>query len=274
VTLSTTIDQTISPGFLFNNVTIPPGNNAVINPSKVGVQGLGNLGVGRVSPSNSIGGFVFSAASDSFNLLIRALKTQGRLDVLSRPQVMALDGQTALINVGREVPIVTSSNVTATGVISNNIDRRQVGVILQVTPRITPDGRVLMRVIPEVSSVDPVPVNLGNGQLGTSLNIQHIETTVTASDGETVALGGLITRADAKNENRIPWLGDLPGVGALFRFRTQTKARSELLVVLTPHVAGTHPDYMARSADLFLKNLKLYLAGQHLLNEVDRQAGY
>src|SRR5262249_42210086 len=156
-----------------------------------------NLGTGRISPNANVGGFVFSAASDSFNLLIRALKTQGRVDVLSRPQVMALDNQTAFINVGKEVPIVTSTTLTATGLSQQNIDRRQVGVILRVTPRISPDGRILMRINPEVSSVDPVPVNLGNGNLGTSLDIQQIETTVSAVDGETVALGGLITKRNA-----------------------------------------------------------------------------
>ena len=76
-------------------------------PASVGYQGLNNLGVGRISPTNGVGGFVFSAASDSFNLLVRALPVQSRLDVLSRPQIMTLDNQTSLINVGKEIPIVT-----------------------------------------------------------------------------------------------------------------------------------------------------------------------
>src|SRR5207253_17889 len=133
-------------------------------------------------------------------LLIRALKVQGRVEVLSRPHIMTLDNQTALINVGKDVPLVSSSNVTSTGVISNDIIRRPVGVILQVTPKVSPDGRVLMRVTPEVSSVDPVPVQLGNGNIGTALNIQHLETTIVAEDGETVVLGGLITKSDSKTE--------------------------------------------------------------------------
>ena len=65
---------------------------------------------------------------------------------------------------------------------------------MQVTPKIGPDGQVLMRIIPEVSSVDPVPVNLGNGNISTALDIQHLETTVTANDGETIVLGGLLTK--------------------------------------------------------------------------------
>ena len=67
-------------------------------------------------------------------------------------------------------------------------------------------------------------------------NQQIVDTTVIARDGETVAIGGLITRSDAKNENKMPWLGDLPDVGTLFRYRQQIKSKQELLVILTPHV--------------------------------------
>src|SRR5260370_29429550 len=207
-----------------------------MDPSIVGLQSLSNLGTGRISPTSNIGGFVFSAGSQTINVLVRSLATQGRLEIVSRPQIMTLDNQTAYINIGQEIPIVTTSNVTATGVISNNIDRRQVGVQLTVTPKIMPDGRVLMRVIPEISSVVPTPVNLGNGSVGTALNIQRVETTVVAGDGETVVLGGMISRSDTKQENRIPWFGDLPVLGALFRYRSQEKKKVELLVIMTPHV--------------------------------------
>lgn len=242
VTVNSTINPTALPGFNFNNVLQPLGNNPLVSPGVVGYQGLGNLGVGRVSPTSNIGGFVFSAASDSVNVLVRALRTQGRADILSRPQVMTLDSQTAYINVGQEIPLITSSNVTATGVISNNIERRNVGVILQVTPKINPDGRIVMRVVPEISSVDPIPFNLGNGTTGTALNVQHLETTVSAYDGETVAIGGLITRRDTKVENKIPVLGDMPYLGAMFRYRTNQRDKRELFIILTPHVVTCRAD--------------------------------
>jgi type II secretory pathway component GspD/PulD (secretin) len=235
VTVNSSINPAAQPGFNFNNVSLPLGNNPVVSPGVVGFQGLGNFGTGRAN-ANGIGGFVFSAASNTFNLLIRALKTQGRIDILSRPQIQTLDGQTALINIGQDIPYVTTSNVTGTGIISNSIAYRPVGVILQVTPRISPDGTVIMRVIPEVSSVASTSISLGNGQTAVAFNVQHVETTIFAQDGETVAIGGLLTKNDAKNENKIPWLGDLPAVGALFRFRTYSKDKHELLVILTPHI--------------------------------------
>src|SRR5262249_13748952 len=114
VSVTSSINPAALPGFNFNNVTQALGNNPVVNPGIVGLQGLGNLGVGRVSATQNVGGFVFSAASDTFNLLIRALKVQGRVDVLSRPQIMALDNQTAKLSIGQNLPIISSSNVTAT----------------------------------------------------------------------------------------------------------------------------------------------------------------
>jgi type II secretory pathway component GspD/PulD (secretin) len=235
VTVNSSINPAAQPGFLFNNPALPLGNNPVVNPGIVGIQGLGSFGTGR-QDANGLSGFVFSAASDTFNLLIRALKTQGRIDMLSRPQIQTLDNQAATINVGQDIPYVTASNVTGTGIISNSIAYRSVGVILTVTPRISPDGTVLMRVIPEVSSVAATQTPLGNGQTATAFNVQHIETTALAQDGETVVVGGLITKVDKKSENKIPWLGDLPYLGALFRYRTQAKNKSELLVILTPHI--------------------------------------
>ncbi len=125
---------------------------------------------------------------------------------------------------------------------TTNIDRRQVGVLLQVTPTISPDGTILMRVVPEVSAAEPIPVSLGNGQLGTVLDIRHLETTILAQDGETVAIGGMISKKDSKSENKIPVLGDLPLLGAAFRFRTQTRMKTEVLIILTPHVVRCAAD--------------------------------
>lgn len=224
------------PGYNFNNTGVPLGNNVVVNPGIVGFQGLGNLGVGRASSTSGVGGFVLSAASNSFNMLIRALKTQGRVDLLARPQIMTLDNQTAQINIGQEFPIILGTTITATGLVTNDIDYRPVGVILTVTPKISPDGSVLMRVRPEVSSVVPTQVPISAGVSATAFNVQAVETTVIANDGETVAIGGLIAKRDEKRENKIPWLGDLPYVGAAFRFRTHSKERRELLVILTPHI--------------------------------------
>ena len=240
VTVNSTINPAAQPGFNFNQPALPLGNNPAVSPGVVGFQGLTSLGTGRVSPTNTgLSGFVFSASSDSFNLLIRALTTQGRIDILNRSHLTTLDNQQARVFVGQSFPIIGGSNVTATGVISNSISYTPVGVELVVTPRITPDGRVIMRVTPQVSSTAPTSVSLGNGVTAVAINQQLVDTTVVAQDGETVALGGLISRNDTKTENKVPWLGDLPGIGVLFRYRQQTKSKQELMVIMTPHVVRT-----------------------------------
>src|SRR5262249_25946649 len=153
------------------------------------------------SPTSGIGGFVFSAASDSFNLLIRALKTQGRIDIPNGTEVMTVDNQSAGILVGQSIPILSTSTITV-GATQGSVTYRNVGVQLQVTPRISPDGKVIMRVLPEVSSVGQT-FDLGNGIMQPSFNVQNVETTVLAHDGETVAIGGLLQKRDEKRENKI-----------------------------------------------------------------------
>jgi hypothetical protein len=111
-----------------------------------------------------------------------------------------------------------------------------------VVPKIFPDGRVQLRVTPQISSVDNPAFPVGNGGSAPSFNQQVIDTTVSVRDGETVVVGGLITRMDTKNENKVPWFGDLPVVGSLFRFRSQVKAKRELLVILTPRIVRCRAD--------------------------------
>jgi hypothetical protein len=117
-----------------------------------------------------------------------------------------------------------------------------VGVSLAVTPKISVDGKVLMRVEPIVSAVSNTTVPIGNGLTAPAIDTQNVTTTILANDGETVVLGGLISKRDLKTENKIPWFGDLPCVGALFRARFQTKQRRELLIILTPHIIRGRTD--------------------------------
>ncbi|VTS06166.1 secretin N-terminal domain-containing protein [Tuwongella immobilis] len=249
-----------NPGFDFNQTGALP-SSTLANPGIVGFQGLGNLGVGRAG-ATGVGGFVFSAASDSFSVLIRALKVQGRIDILSRPQVQTTDNQTGFIQVGQSFPFVTGANITQLGNVQPIIDYRDTGIVLRVTPRISPDGKVLMRVEPSVSSPTSTQVPLGNDLFATAFNVQQVQTTVLAGDGETVAIGGLITKNDTKTENKIPLLGDLPGVGALFRYRSQSVQKTELIVILTPHIIRPGCDANeilaaeARRVDLVLSDIE------------------
>jgi general secretion pathway protein D len=238
---TTTFDAAV-PGFNFLNPANALPNASLVSPTAVGVQGLTDYGLGRVSPTSGVGGFVFSAASQSFNLLIRALATQNRIDVLSRPQITTADNQQASIQVGQNFPYITGTT-TVPGVssaavvtITNTVNYYPTGVLLQVTPKINPDGSVVMRVVPQVVSPTTSTTEITTGIFATAFNVETVETTVIAHDGETVVLGGLIQKKDTKSENKVPYLGDLPIIGALWRYRTEQKSKTELIVIMTPHI--------------------------------------
>jgi hypothetical protein len=230
-----------SPGFNFNS-TAPLPNAAASGPGTVGFQGINNLGLGRSSNLLGVGGFVFSAASDSFNLLIRALKQQGRVEILSRPQVQVADNQTGFVQVGQDFPTLGNAILAGTGTSQQSIDYRPIGITMRVTPRVNPDGKVLMRVEPQISSPTAVPVTLGAGLTAPAFNVQTVQTTVLATDGETIVLGGLITKSDSRTETGIPFLKDLPYAGALFRYRQQALAKREILIIMTPHIVRSECD--------------------------------
>ena len=236
----TTVSTIGDPAFNFNS-TRPLGNYNLAKQGTVGFQGLGNLGVGR-SSSLGFGGFVFSAASDTFNLLVRALKAQGRIDIMSRPQLQVADNQTGFVQVGQNFPYLSATTLTGVGTSQQSIEYQQIGVTMRVTPRVSPDNKVLMRVEPQVASVSPTAINLGNGVLQPAFNIQTVQTTVLASDGETIVLGGLISKQDTRTENGIPFVKDIPYVGALFRFRSQQIQKREVIIIMTPHIIRNEAD--------------------------------
>jgi type II secretory pathway component GspD/PulD (secretin) len=139
------------PGFNF--VGQPLGTTS-FRPDIVGTQGFSNLAPGRTNGQLGFGGLVLSASSESVSILLRALQERRKLEVLSRPQIMTLDNQPAYIQVGQQVPQIRGVSLTQFGQ-TNNIDYEDVGLILQVIPRISPDGLVVMEIDANRSAVGP-----------------------------------------------------------------------------------------------------------------------
>jgi type II secretion system protein D len=242
---------TNDPGFDFNNM--PLGNSgstkALQNSNQVGTQGLTSFAVGRLNNELGFGGLVLSASSESVSVLIRALQESRRLDVLSRPQVRTLDNQPAFIQVGQRVPRIVASNITEGGLQTNSVELENVGLIMGVTPRISPDGTVVMEIDAEKSSLGPeqegIPITVSLD--GTIIRSPRIDTTtaqatVSAASGETIILGGLITNGTQSVNRRVPYLSDLPLLGDLFRYDGTFQRRTELLIILTPHVIRSAED--------------------------------
>jgi type II secretory pathway component GspD/PulD (secretin) len=197
--------------------------------------------LGRQNGNLGFGGFVFSAQSDAVSVLLRALAARRTLHVLSRPQVRTTHNNLARVNVGQSVPLVNGVTVSQLGQANPQIVRQDTGITLEVTPRITPDGMVAMDVFASKSGLAgtdvPVFVNSDGSTITSPIINQSIaDTIVNVPNGQTIVIGGMITKSDSSLERKVPWLGDLPVVGRAFRYDSTTVSRTELLIFLTPRI--------------------------------------
>ncbi|MCU0960504.1 MAG: hypothetical protein MUF48_10415 [Pirellulaceae bacterium] len=240
----------LTPGFDFNNK--PLGNSGATSSlntaGTLGNQALSNFALGRENDQAGFGGLVLSASSANISILIRALQENREMRILSRPLVRTLDNQPAFIQVGQRVPRIVGSTLNMNGQ-SNSIELENVGLILGVTPRISPDGNVVMEIDAEKSKVGPedegIPVALSvDGTVIRSPRVDTItaQSTVSVANGETVVLGGMISTEKESVSRRAPFLADIPVLGSLFRFDATNEKRTEMLIILTPHVVRTRED--------------------------------
>ena len=183
-------------------------------------------------PASTEGGFnpasfalsLFSASMDRYlNLEISALEADGKGKVVSSPRVITADQQKALIEQGEEIPynVATSSGATS-------IQFRKANLKLEVTPQITPDGSVIL-------DVDVTKDSRGNTTpAGFAINTKHVQTKVLVENGGTVVIGGIFEQSDREDVTKVPYLGDVPYLGNLFKTRTKSSTKTELLIFLTP----------------------------------------
>ena len=182
-------------------------------------------------------GLVVNFLENNLNATLHALAQQNKLDVLSRPYILASDNQEASILVGQQVPIVTSNTITALGQVVSNYRYESVGIILDVTPHINPDGLVTLDVAPEISQLTAQTVSVGPGVNAPVIADRSAESRVSIRDGNTIVIGGLMQDQKTLTVNKVPLLGDIPILGYLFSRTQVDKTKTELLIFLTPHVA-------------------------------------
>lgn len=241
------ISQTAIPGFLFNNQQL--GNNTSVSPGIVGKQGLTSFSLGRQNGELGYGGLVLAAGSEGVSVLLRALAATQRVDVLSRPMIRTLDNQLATIQVGQVVPVV--NGVVTTGLSVNpQVIQGEAGIILQVVPRISPDGRVVMDVSAERSTYLPEDQGVtiySDAATGRTIRaprkeISRAVASVAVSNEQTVVLGGMISSSNTSIQRKVPVIGDLPFLGLPFRYNFNQNIKKELLIFLTPRVIKTDAD--------------------------------
>ncbi|WP_192177315.1 pilus assembly protein N-terminal domain-containing protein [Mesorhizobium amorphae] len=192
------------------------------------VLGPGNLLTGLLSNTNPFAALITRVIDSNIkvDLIIEALEAKGVVRTLAEPNLTTLSGETASFNAGGEVPIRT---LDSDGEVS--IVYKQFGVNLLFTPVVLDDGKIHMKLAPEVSDLtsfttagDPIFTN------------RKLSTTVELRDGQSFAVGGLLSSRTTKLQRQVPWLGQVPVIGTLFRNSSNQKEETELVVVVTPHI--------------------------------------
>ena len=192
--------------------------------------------LGMASALKSLGGYSAAVTGGDLSFLLRALNEDGKLEVLSRPQIVTADNKPATINIGQRVPLITDSRVTERGDTINSFRYEDVGVNLTVTPKISPDGFVKLELGTTNSSISSSEVKINASATVQIINQRRANTTVSVQNGQTIIIGGLIGTQEDKRVRKLPFLGDIPYLGAAFRSTKITKEKRELLIFLTPTI--------------------------------------
>ena len=227
-------------------LTAPSGTLAQV------LQGLA-MPSGSLSPPVSLGespliaGGRVSQTGTSFAFIIKALASNSDVNLLSTPSITTMDNEEAKIVVGQNVPFRTGSTVTGSQGTTNpftTIQREDVGLTLEVTPHINSNNLVRLLIHQEVSEVDASSLTVIGSEAAADLstNKRTIDTTILVEDEEVIILGGLIRDKETQGESRVPILGSIPGLGMLFRSRTLSLEKQNLLVFLRPTVLKSSSD--------------------------------
>jgi general secretion pathway protein D len=218
--------------------------------------------LGNLSFPSTFPGFILS---HSPRYAIEALAEVTKVKILSAPQVTVLDNQPARLQVGQQVPVLTgqaTSTLAAGAPTVNSVDYHATGVIMQVTPRVNSGGLVSLDIAQEVSSVAAQAVNSVAGS--PTFNDQTFRTRVAVQDGQTVGMAGLITDNATEGNTGLPFLKDIPLLGTLLSSQNNTRSRTELLVLITPHVIHDQRDARALTEDMRAQLINAGLVPQQL----------
>jgi general secretion pathway protein D len=226
-------------------------NSATPGPTAgaVGGTNFGNIGpviAGGPAAFAQINGLAVGAIKGTFTFkgqqflsvgaLLHALQTDADVNVLSTPNILTMDNQKAEIMVGQNVPFLTGQTqnaVTGSQTLFNSIDRKDVGIKLSLTPQIASDDNVRLDVNQEISDV--IATTSGN-PAGPTTSKRSASTTVVVKDRQTMVIGGLIRDNATSSESKVPFLGDIPILGWLFKTKTSTIDKTNLMIFITPYI--------------------------------------
>ena len=203
---------------------------------------------------NAFGGY-YLAGSNAAQVALNLLQAVSTVHVLSSPQLMVLDNQPARLRVGDLVPYLTQqsqSTLTSTSPLINSVQYQQTGVVLDVTPRVNSSNLVTLDISQEVSNVDTAATTQfsSNGISSPTFLQRGVQSRVVVQDGQTIGLAGLILDSSTLSNQGVPFLKDVPVLGALFGQQNNTRTRTELMVLITPHVIHDQRDALMLTQDM------------------------
>jgi general secretion pathway protein D len=226
------------------------GTNIISGAQNLGTLGQG-LALGVVNGTITIPGF---GEITNLAFLARALETKADANILSTPTIQTLDNEEAKFLVGQNIPLITGSFASAGGSTAAGVnpfqtfERRDIGLQLRVRPQISEGGVVKLAIYQELSSIQNT---LTASQGGIITNKRSFESTVLVEDGNIVVLGGLIEDRTDNSKSSVPVLGDLPLIGALFRYENRARKKTNLLVFLRPYVVRDEVTSSALAMDRY-----------------------
>jgi general secretion pathway protein D len=232
---------------------------------------LGDFGVSSAGSLTGSAGIV-TGQTRQLMAFLNASENRSRVKTLSAPTVLTIDSTEARIQVGASVPVLTSQGLAQGGQIAGNslytstVSNQDTGIMLTVTPRISSTGLVSLTISQEITN--EVPAASGAGIQSPSFSKRSVSTHAVAQDGQTIALGGLISYNYNKTVSRIPLLGDIPWLGVVFGSTSYNTTETELIVLLTPHIITTLPAAQDATREFRdkLKDLRREFKKDQLLN--------
>ncbi len=227
--------QTDSSGLIENTFQPAGGTNfgGIGTFATSGPVGLTGLAIGVVKGTFKFGKETFL----NVGALLRALQNDTDVNVLSTPQILTTDNQKAEIIVGENRPFPTGQSQTVGGNVLTTIERKDVGITLRLTPQIMEDDRVRLDLYQEISTVsESESTTVAGTFIGPTTNKRSANTSIIVKDRQTVVVGGLIRDNITKGEKKVPFLGDIPILGWLFKVQTKRTEKTNLLIFLTPYI--------------------------------------
>lgn len=218
-------------------------DNAALQTIVSGLAGftLGGMGSFMNVPMTSVVNGVTTTSSLSvpgFAALFSLSEFKDTVNILSTPQILTSDNKEAEIIVGENVPMIgkRERDITTTGTVLDSIERKDVGITLRLTPQITEGDYVKMDIFQEISAVKGGDSEAILTSIGPTTTKRSTKTSVVVKDNNTVVIGGLMQEKDDVVVNMMPWLGDIPVLGYLFKQKSSSKKKTNLLIFLTPHI--------------------------------------